>query len=301
MQKYNGLIKYLDFITKEYNLKICINDFAGFLYINNEFSLKLQPYMIHNNPFCMAIKSDKQLFKRCLRMKRNILLKCEKTKSTYYGMCYCGIEEYIVPIVCNEVIIGVICVGEFSTHKDISMKKLRMTAKNYNLDLEYMENLFSQSTSTENYNTEMINSMLLIISEYFSDIYSTLISTHSTKSLNEMKITTNETYILSHALEFINNNYKDNITLTDITKFCNCSESYISHIFKKTMKINIKAYINKVRIEHSKELLLDSNLNISQIALKIGFNEPNYFSNVFREICGLSPSAFRQRFASDTK
>ena len=50
----------------------------------------------------MCIKSDRALWDRCLRMKRGILMKSEQERKTYFGYCYCGVGEYIVPILCRD-------------------------------------------------------------------------------------------------------------------------------------------------------------------------------------------------------
>ena len=105
-----------------------------------------------------------------------------------------------------------------------------------------------------------------------------------------------ESYILSHTLEYIHQNYTNAITVREVACFCHCSESYINHIFKKNMRVNIKAYINKIRLEQSKEYLMNTSESISEIAIHVGFNDPNYFSNVFTKVCGFTPSEYKKRF-----
>ena len=51
-----------------------------------------------------------------------------------------------------------------------------------------------------------------------------------------------------------------------------------------------------MRIERAKELLTGSNLKLASIAMEIGYNEPNYFSHVFRKLEGMTPKEYRARF-----
>lgn len=299
MDKYKGITDYLNFITSNYNLDICINDFVGFLSVDQQLSVSLQPYMIHKNSFCMQIKSNQALWDRCLRMKHDILNKSRKLKKTYFGMCYCGVEEYIVPILCSDIVIGVICVGEFCINKKLSHYRISKISKEFGIDLKILEEKFIKSTRENIQDLITVESLLSIVAEYLSNFYTTLVSTHKDIALKNVK-TSSESYILSHTLEYINHNYINAITVLDIAYFCHCSESYINHLFKKNMRVNIKAYINKLRLEQSKEFLLSTSDNISEIAINVGFNDPNYFSNVFTKVYGFSPTEFKKRFKNRT-
>ena len=294
--KYDGITSYLKYVTDNFGIDICINDIAGFLHLDKQLYTLMQPYLIHKNSFCMLIKSDKTSWDRCLRMKRKILQKCLRLKDIYYGACYCGVEEYIVPIICDNAVIGFICAGEFTTCEKLAAYRIRKVANAYNIDRELLENKFKESVKSEKIDKTLVKNLLTIVAEYFSIMYSTLSSTHGKLNAKQTKHLSIESYILSHTIEYIMQNFQDAISVKKIAKFCHCSESYINHIFKKNMKLNISAYINKVRIEKAKELLLKSNTSVTEIALKVGFNDPNYFSSVFSEISGTSPKNFRKMY-----
>lgn len=296
MLKYKGLADYLSLVSNRHNLDLCINDFAGFLRIDEQLYSVLQPYLIHKNAFCLQIKSNRTLWDRCLRMKRGMLLKSERTGKAFYGMCYCGMGEFIVPIICRGVVIGVICAGEFCSRPDIAEYRIGKVAAEHGMDAVDLKEKFVQSTRTTLPALDEMESLLGVVAEYLSQTYEALVSTHEELNLERSGKHSSETYILSHALEYIRQHYTDRVTVTDIAAFCHCSESYVNHIFKKNMRVNIKAYINKIRIEHAKVFLLNSGKNMAEIAAETGFNDPNYFSCVFSRAVGVSPSDFRERF-----
>ena len=95
---------------------------------------------------------------------------------------------------------------------------------------------------------------------------------------------------------YIRLNAISHITLADLANFCHCSESYLSRIFKRRTGVNINVYINKVRMELAKNSLVLTDASIADIALSVGFSEPNYFSRVFTKIIGVSPTEYRKRF-----
>ena len=100
--------------------------------------------------------------------------------------------------------------------------------------------------------------------------------------------------VIQKVVAFINNNYMNKISLDEIAKEGFLSSSYLSKLFKTEMKINLSVYINNVRVEKSKLLLLDSSLSIVEVATMVGFEEQSYFSKVFKSITGVSPGKFRQ-------
>ena len=97
-------------------------------------------------------------------------------------------------------------------------------------------------------------------------------------------------------MEYIRHNTASRIAVSELAAFCHCSESYLSRIFKRRTGVNINVYVNKVRVEQAKNSLLLSHDSIAEIASRVGFSDPNYFSRVFTRIIGISPTEFRRRF-----
>lgn len=96
------------------------------------------------------------------------------------------------------------------------------------------------------------------------------------------------------ALKHINNFYYENHTIDFYANMCDMSLSSFKHTFKKTTKISPLAYINSVRMENAKRLLITTTLTISEVSLSVGYPDPLYFSKSFKKYVGLSPSEFRK-------
>ena len=65
--------------------------------------------------------------------------------------------------------------------------------------------------------------------------------------------------------------------------------------FKKSMLMPPSRYIEKIRMDRSRELLADTDLTVNEISGIVGYNDPFYFSKVFKKNTGLNPMAFRKR------
>ena len=94
---------------------------------------------------------------------------------------------------------------------------------------------------------------------------------------------------------YVKSNYMKKITLEDIADHVFLSKTYLSRIFKEEMKVTLSKYINKIRIDKSKLLLLDSSLSLADVANLTGFDDQSYYSKTFRNITGMSPGRYREK------
>jgi AraC-like DNA-binding protein/ligand-binding sensor protein len=99
------------------------------------------------------------------------------------------------------------------------------------------------------------------------------------------------------AKAFIKKNLRDEISLARVAKVVNMSPFYFCKQFKKITGLNFTEYVSRTRIEGAKNLLLNPNLRISEIAYEVGFRSLTHFNRVFRHIVGESPTTYRQQLA----
>ena len=93
---------------------------------------------------------------------------------------------------------------------------------------------------------------------------------------------------------YIQRHYSIDLTTDLICKKFSCSKSYFSHSFKSYTGKSFREYLTDIRLNYAKQLLEYSNLNVTQISYSVGFNDSNYFSNVFKQKIGLSPLLYRK-------
>ncbi len=95
-------------------------------------------------------------------------------------------------------------------------------------------------------------------------------------------------------LEYIEDNYKNEITLNDLAKSANVSKSECLRCFKKTLGITPYKYLMDFRLSKAEKLLFQTDLTILEIAVQTGFNNQSYFGKCFKERMGLSPKEYRK-------
>ncbi len=105
----------------------------------------------------------------------------------------------------------------------------------------------------------------------------------------------NDVNSLSRILDYINRNYLTEITRGKIASVGNLSKNYVSEFFHKHTGTPLLKYINTLRIENAKNLLISRlDLNMGEIASCSGFADTSYFTRLFHSMCGCSPTAFRK-------
>ncbi|MBR2377013.1 MAG: AraC family transcriptional regulator [Clostridia bacterium] len=157
------------------------------------------------------------------------------------------------------------------------------------------------------YQMDTIKPLILLIKQEFIDKksdYITLVNNYISallitfsRAYNEQGFSKKELQSyqkLLSAIEYIDNHYKENITLDELALNVGYSRCYFSSIFKKCMGMSIWDYISIKRIERSLFLIKTTDNNILDIALECGFNNTVNFNKIFKKYTNLLPSAFRK-------
>jgi two-component system response regulator YesN len=100
--------------------------------------------------------------------------------------------------------------------------------------------------------------------------------------------------LIHRAKDYINLHYTDHeLSLHEVALHVNLSASHFSLVFSHEAGQTFKEYLTEVRINKAKELLRMTSLRSAEIAYQVGYNDPHYFSSVFKKHTGLSPMEFR--------
>ncbi|MEP6845959.1 MAG: AraC family transcriptional regulator [Panacibacter sp.] len=100
---------------------------------------------------------------------------------------------------------------------------------------------------------------------------------------------------LSEVYKYITTNYFNEISLDEISKVANLSPTAFCRLFKQRTNRHFIEYLNEVRISNACKLLLETNLNVSEIAFQCGYKTLSNFNKIFRKTTGLSPKEYRKK------
>ncbi|MEM9159940.1 MAG: AraC family transcriptional regulator, partial [Verrucomicrobiota bacterium] len=99
---------------------------------------------------------------------------------------------------------------------------------------------------------------------------------------------------VAQALDFIENHYAEEISFERLRSIANMSHSGLLRAFRFCVDQSPIDYLIHTRIAKAKNLLANPNLNISEVSLSVGFNDPNYFTRKFKALTNLTPRQYRQ-------
>lgn len=121
-----------------------------------------------------------------------------------------------------------------------------------------------------------------------------------TNILLSESIISNASLEMHDLLLYLHNNYKEKITIPQLSKMFHINRTTLSEHFYEATGETIITYLNKQRINMSTIMLRDSTLSISDIAAEVGFNDTAYFAKLFKKYIHHTPSEYRQRYQALT-
>lgn len=131
------------------------------------------------------------------------------------------------------------------------------------------------------YKSETVENYLITI---LKELYQEMLETHHPYCFH-----------IKRALDYLHNHFKENINLDELAEYVQLNKCYLCVLFKEETGLTFSKYLNKIRIDAAKRLLLETDKNITTISQEIGFNSQSYFIVVFREFMDMTPLEYRFR------
>lgn len=95
--------------------------------------------------------------------------------------------------------------------------------------------------------------------------------------------------------EYIRDNLGEkDLSLNRLAEQVSLSPAYLSSMFSKNMNCTVSQYVTERRMEAAKELLADPGCRLYEVAEKVGYEDPKYFSKTFKKVVGVTPREYRE-------
>lgn len=173
----------------------------------------------------------------------------------------------------------------------IKNKVFTCTQEMYNL----FNSFIKHSTILETYNVPYSRDLMI---SYLQELIILVIqydSPNHTQHLNSNPIQANfENELVNEINKYILNNICEPISVEDLCDHFAISRSSLQVLFKKNMYMPPKQYINDIKMMRAQVMILEENLPITEVAMRLGFSSIHYFSRKFKKQFGLSPTEYAQ-------
>lgn len=240
------------------------------------------------SPFCSLMATVNSTCRGCLESRERLADKAEGATEPVQVTCFAGLVETAVPVVVGRQTVGFLRTGGVATEV-LTSEHFSRTARSLlkfgtQVDLRRVEEAYFQSRVLEGDRYEAMVRLLWIFSQHLSGVAEQIALTTHDK----------EPEVVRNARRFMEDNAAESISLADVAQAVNVSSYYFCRVFKKATGLSFTQYLSRLRVERAKNLLLNPNRRITEVAYDVGFESITHFNRVFRQIAGQSPSQFRK-------
>lgn len=229
------------------------------------------------NELCNLMKNELNKEKLCACFDKEILHKALSKMDMVTEYCYAGMIESIIPIFFQNIHLGYCMLGQYRSENKLNNDIIREWKEKAGSP-EKLIIAFLKTPSFSGEQIANIQSLFHVIVDYIV-------------SRNMIIVKRNVT--LENIIKYINNNIEKNISIKDVSRNVLKSSSTISHLFSSLLKKSFKQYIIELKLQKAEEYLLNEpGITIIEVADKLGYDDPYYFSRLFKKYKGLSPTAF---------
>lgn len=239
------------------------------------------------NPFCAMMSQKSKTCAACLQVQHRLAKSA--MNGTQTTTCTFGLSDTAIPLHQGNDLIGYLHTGQVfrkaPTMNQFKEAQKIIIEKDSTLpEAELKEKYFKTPVfSAKKYNSMI--SLLQVFAQYLTSMSNQI-------AIQQENV---EPIIIKRAKEYIAQHQADNISLGEVAKASNVSTFYFCKMFKKITGLNFTEFVSRSRIEKAKNLLLNPNLRVSEIAYEVGFQSLTHFNRVFKKLIGESPSEYRQR------
>jgi AraC-like DNA-binding protein len=239
----------------------------------------------NENPFCELMSRKSRACSACLQTQEALSQRAAGEPQTV--TCPAGLCDTAVPVHLGDRLIGFLQTGQLFRKKP-TQSQFDRTAKlvsEWGIEMERskLQEAYFSTKVVSNRQHDSVVKLLTIFAQHLSMLSNQVV----------VQQENSEPPVITRAKEYILEHQTEELSLGQVAKAVNTSTFYFCKMFKKVTGINFTDYLSRVRIEKSKNLLLNPNLRVSEIAFEVGFQSLTHFNRVFKKILGQSPTEYR--------
>jgi len=239
----------------------------------------------HENPFCALMSHKSRACAACLQVHEKLAEKAALEPETI--TCPVGLCDTAVPVRMSDRLIGYLQTGQLFRKKptDADFERAMKSVEKWGVEVsrEKLKEAYFKGAVVPPKKHEAAVKLLSIFAQHLAMLSNQVFIQKENA----------EPPVIAKARTYIHEHQTEELSLAQVAKAVNMSSFYFCKMFKKVVGINFTEYVARVRIEKSKNLLLNPNLRVSEIAFEVGFQSLTHFNRVFKKILGQSPTDYR--------
>lgn len=243
----------------------------------------------HDMPpcFCRTVRKSKKVDELCFFCDNDAIQVVENTKKTYIYTCHFGFKEALIPVFMNGNVVAMVFIGQLKNSigfPDFS----RICDKIVQLEPDFFE------TNNRGEMEAEFNSMRIMSDDSILALCN-LIERFMPYCVDRGLVSTAKSSLHSEFTYYIQKNIDKHIKLSDVTEALNISQAHLCRLVKQEFGMSFTEYVNDLKIQRAKALLLETEYSVAEIAQGLGFDDSNYFSRLFKKMTGENARSYRKK------
>jgi AraC-like DNA-binding protein len=241
------------------------------------------------NPFCELLSQTGPACGACLQVQQQLSETATHDPKTV--TCQAGLSDTAVPVRMGEQLIGFLTTGQVFRKKPTEAQFKRtvrlLVAWGVPTPVGQLRKAYFDTRVMSSGESNAAVKLLTIFAEHLSLVSNQIF----------VQEQNNEPPAIARAKQFIHEHQTEKVSLSQVAKAVGMSRFSFCKTFTKATGTHFTDYLVRVRIERAKNLLLNPNLRVSEIAYDAGFQSLTHFNRVFKRIQGRSPTDYRTQLA----
>lgn len=285
------LAAYLGYLHKTHGLQITLHEEAGLVL---KYHAPLLPYNIHQNPYCLYVKSDYEVWLRCVERQHKVHKKARE--GAFFGVCCAGVAEFVFPLFgVAEEYLGFLCVSGYRAAPD--PPRLKAFFARHNINPEQAGEIYKNGLSPQLPEA----GFLRVLIQPLISLYALINARTAALYASQGDAAEDANARFARILAYIDRHYAEPLNQEQVAAHFHCSPSYLSRLFSQKGNAGFCQTVTLRRIAAAKTLLSSTDFSVQEIAYTVGFTDPNYFSSLFKREAGLPPTQWRQQSKNGQK
>jgi AraC-like DNA-binding protein len=248
----------------------------------------------HTNPYCLKIKENRHLRRRCVALRPCFVEKLLKGEGVVKSTCYCGVTEYALPIQIDGHLVCIVAATGFAG--EIRESTARILSRRAEMNLDAFLKLRSNALSRE-YNEALVIRVIEILGHLLSRFF----MEHTDIAYRIAAMHQKYSGHVQNALDYIARHFTEPIDSDAVGKACHINTSYLRHLFSEVLGHGIAEEIRIRRLSYAEELLCTTDYSVKYISYLAGFSSSDYFSTAFKKHYGFSPLMHKRKYQRDRR
>ena len=282
-----------------FGIRICVHDVSGITFTVPALEL---PYLwkTHGGAYCTAAK-EATSEQSCMRQKEIALHKLQRNGGkAYCGICSKGVCDYVEPVKMDGRLIAVVFAsGVIRDQCNQAKEKLTSYLEKEKLsspELVKEHESFSNTAGTTKdqlrFFAELTKQAILRAAQTSAHRVVPSKDSYPVESVRTWRVG-----MASLLISYLEENYRNRITLKMLSQRFLLSEVHINRLVKKDVHMGAMTYVKYLRLEAATKALTGSEKTIHEIGEAVGYADTNYFCRIFKSAYGMTPTEYRTKYS----